>query len=100
MLTVFKMFKKDFFLCVKHVQLKICVIKDYNTFNTRSLQKGEPYIETIKEKKILKSKKQKMRKLHHCISAKNLPILLENPQSRPIDFFTCFRCHLDEQANA
>ena len=91
MLTVFKMLKKDFFLCVKHVQLKICVIKDY---------KGEPYIETIKEKKILKSKKQKMRKLHHCISAKNLPIFLENPQSRPIDFVTCFRCHLDEQANA
>ena len=57
MLTVFKMFKKDFFLCVKHVQLKICVIKDYNTLNTRSLQTGEPYIETIKEKKILKSKK-------------------------------------------
>ena len=64
MLTVFKTFKKDFFLCVKHVQLKICVIKDYNTFNTRSLQKGELYIETIKEKKILKSKKQKITSLY------------------------------------
>ena len=57
------MFKKDFFLRVKHVQLKICVIKDYNTLNTRSLQKGEPYIETIKEKKILKSKKTENEKI-------------------------------------
>ena len=64
MLTVFKMFKKDFFLCVKHVQLKICVTKDYNTLNTWSLQKGEPDIETIKEKKILKSKKQKITSLY------------------------------------
>ena len=31
-----------------------------------------------------------MRKLHHCISAKNLPILLENPQSRPIDLVMVF----------